>query len=82
MGKSYKKSPFKANTTSTSEKKCKTKANRTYRRVNKIIIHKFMQEPKECLLCLRTREVSNIWDMDKDGKYRFSIKENSSFLRK
>ncbi len=82
MSRSYKKSPFIANTTASSDKECKSKANRKYRRVNKNIIHNFKKDNKEYPNCVLLREVSNIWNMNKDGKSIFWIKDNPKLLRK
>ena len=64
MSDSFRHTPIVGNTMSKSEKKDKRFANRSWRRVVKILIHAgvFDALPAQ-------REVSNIWSFDKDGKH-------------
>lgn len=60
MSRSRKKTPLFGNTCSETEKDNKRKANRKFRRKVKVQINKGHTN-----LCLM-REVSNVWDFDKD----------------
>ena len=62
MSRSKKKTPKKGITGAESEKENKRQANRKYRRVTKIQVKKGKDE-----LPL-TKELSNVWAFDKDGK--------------
>lgn len=78
MSRSKKKNPYRAITSATSEKEDKRKANRKDRRVNKIILTQAQDDTK-----LRPkREISNVWCMDKDGKFRFNPAEAPKAMRK
>ena len=76
MSRSYKKTPICGITTSESEKKDKQIANRRFRRNSHQLV-KIGKEPP-----FRTREVSNAYDFDKDGKQYFSAQKYPSLLRK
>lgn len=62
MSRSVKKTKIKGITNASSEKRDKQEANRKYRRILKELIGK--EEEKLPQL----REVSNIWNFQKDGK--------------
>lgn len=62
MSRSKKKTKIHGITTAVSEKKNKRKANRKFRRM----IRERLKSKGENLPALR--EVSNVWDFDKDGK--------------
>ena len=62
MSRSRRKNKIRGNTTATSEKQSKLKANRKLRRLTK----KTLKKRQEILPLLR--EVSNKWDFEKDGK--------------
>lgn len=64
MSRSYKHTPIGGITTCRSEKKDKQRANRLFRRTNKI--HTLNE--KEPLVM---NELVNLWDMGKDGKRYF-----------
>ena len=63
MSRSRKKTPKIGVTAASSEKEDKRKANRIFRRVSKV------QIKKGDTPLLDIKEVSNVWDFDKDGKY-------------
>ena len=75
VSRSKKKTKIEGITTAKSEKENKRDANRKFRRIIKQKINSGKTEmPK-------LREVSNVWDFDKDGKrYNLEIKEKQ--LRK
>jgi len=60
MSRSFKKTPIQA-IAGDSDKRGKRAANRKLRRVSKQAISSGKQPPE-------LREVSDVWDMDKDGK--------------
>lgn len=62
MSRSRKKTKIYGNTTATSERQSKIKANRKLRRLTK----ETLQKRKEVLPLLR--EVSDKWNFEKDGK--------------
>jgi hypothetical protein len=64
MSRSYKKNPAGGITMADSEKKDKRLANRKYRRIVRQALMSWTEDTIIPLL----REVSNVWDMDKDGK--------------
>lgn len=69
MSNSYRKNPVTGTTTSTSEKEDKRLANRRLRRVNKARV-------KLGLEALTLKEISDVWDFNKDGKSRFDWMKN------
>lgn len=75
MSRSTKKTPKKGITSSETEKENKRQANRKFRRVTKIQVKK---GDKELPL---TRELSNVWSFDKDGK-QFLKQPTKKDLRK
>ncbi|GEN75179.1 hypothetical protein [Chryseobacterium hagamense] len=62
MSRSRRKNPITGITTAETEKKNKLEANRKFRRLNRIKIHKGNFE------LFQLREISNVWNFDKDGK--------------
>ena len=78
MSKSFKKSPFSAVTTSVTEKHDKRLANRSNRRINKVIA----QDCEDSIEFKLIRETSDVWSMSKDGKYRFNPVKNKKLMRK
>lgn len=62
MSRSRRKTRIRGNTTAASEKKSKLKANRKLRRLTR----ETLKKRKEGLPLLR--EISDIWNFDKDGK--------------
>ncbi|WP_396167744.1 hypothetical protein [Flavobacterium sp.] len=75
MSRSYKKTKIVGYTTKVSEKQDKTIANKKLRRLVKVRIAK----KNEILPLLR--EVSNVWNFDKDGK-RYYYNINKEGMRK
>jgi hypothetical protein len=79
VSRSKRKTPITGITTAESEKRDKRIANKNLRRVAKTTIQK--NEPEELTLTI-LREVSNVWDMKKEGKQYFNEKKNPKFMRK
>lgn len=76
MSRSYKHTNISAHTTAESEKKDKRIANKKYRRkVRELLRNETYELP---LL----REVSNVFNMDKDGKAFFDVDKHPQYLRK
>jgi len=75
MSRSRRKTPKTGITTAETEKENKRQANRKFRRVTKVNVKKGRDE-----LPL-TRELSNVWSFDKDGK-QFLKKPTKKDLRK
>lgn len=75
MSRSTKKTPKRGITSAETEKENKRQANRKFRRVTKIQVKKGDNE-----LPL-TKELSNIWSFDKDGK-QFLKQPTKKDLRK
>ena len=78
MSRSRRKHPFQGFTSAKSEKNDKRQANRAWRRINNQLLRvydgsKFLKSQ---------REVSNVWDMSKDGKWRFDPEKYPKYLRK
>lgn len=76
MGKSYRKTPIVGNA-SDSEKMDKRKANRQLRKAVKDMLYKSRLLQEEILIDVmerlpKLREVSNVWDFEKDGKHYFA----------
>lgn len=83
MTHSFKKQAFTGNTTARSEKKDKRIVNKKVRRkVNSILKDIDLEsiEEKDILLHLDKKDVSNIWQFDKDGKHL--VDKNSKFYKK
>lgn len=78
MSRSRRKTPITGITTSESEKQDKQFANRKDRRVNGSILRATHDDTKIKI----KREISNLWAMDKDGKYPFDPKESPELMRK
>ncbi len=78
MSRSNKKSPVIGNTTTTSEKDDKRIANRSERRINKVLL--FKSDDETALKA--KREVSNVYGFGKDGKQRIDPNKYSKELRK
>lgn len=78
MSRSNKKSPVIGNTTTTSEKEDKRIANRSERRINKVLLFKTDDETA----LKDKREVSNVYGFGKDGKQRIDPNKYSKELRK
>lgn len=79
MGKSYRKTPISGITTAKSEKNDKRWANRRERHVIDSMLHVF--DPEGAVLPAR-KEVSNPWDMAKDGKLYLGKDADRKWLRK
>ena len=75
MSRSRRKTPKAGITTAETEKENKRQANRKFRRVMKVKVKKGADE-----LPL-TKELSNVWSFDKDGK-QFLRKPTKKDLRK
>ena len=75
MSRSRRKTPKTGITTAETEKENKRQANRKFRRVTKVKVKKGGDE-----LPL-TKELSNVWSFDKDGK-KFLRKPTKKDLRK
>lgn len=73
MSRSIKKTPITGITGSRSDKEGKRLANRHHRRINK-------QLTDESYRTLR--EVSDVWDMAKDGKSWFDSSQHPELMRK
>jgi hypothetical protein len=74
MARSYKKTPVVSYNSSESEKQDKRFANRRLRRsVNLKLAQVETIDFDEDLMFPEVREVSDIWNFDKDGKHYFSI---------
>lgn len=81
MTRSFKKQPFAGITTAKSEKKDKQIVNRNLRRKVKQILKDIDDiEEKENILYLDKKDISDIWQFSKDGKYR--VDKNSKFYKK
>ena len=78
VSRSNKKSPVIAMTTASSEKEDKRMANRSERRINKVLLFKTDDETA----LKAKREVSNVYGFDKDGKQRIDPNNYSKELRK
>ena len=63
MSRSRRKTPITGVTTAVTEKENKRDANRKLRRLNRIKIH------KNDFDLFQLREISNVWEFDKDGKH-------------
>jgi hypothetical protein len=61
-----------------SEKESKQNANRAERRINRQILNK----SEDADVLKKTKEVSDPWNMAKDGKIRFDPDEDPKSLRK
>jgi hypothetical protein len=79
VSRSKRKTPITGITTAESEKRDKRIANKNLRRVAKTIIQ---QKDSDELTLPILREVSNVWDMKKEGKQYFNEKKNPKFMRK
>ncbi len=66
MSRSYRKNKIVGNTKKETEKRDKTIANKRFRRLVKVRLAK-----KDDVLPL-VKEVSNIWQFDKDGKHYYA----------
>jgi hypothetical protein len=78
MSRSAKKTPVKGNTSSRSEKRDKQAASRRLRRE----VARAIEADPETEVLPHTREVSDPWLMDKDGKRRFDPKKHPKSMRK
>lgn len=78
MSRSRRKTPVTGITTATSEKQDKRSANRRLRRRVK---QRLDESPEIDVLPLK-REISNVWAMDKDGKFRFDPERYPELMRK
>lgn len=79
MSDSKRKTAIAGITAARSEKQDKRYANKGLRRVAKTTIPKTHSD--ELMLPI-LREVSNVWDMKKDGKQYFNPKKNPKLMRK
>jgi hypothetical protein len=64
MSRSYRHTPVLGNVKARSEKKDKRLAQRRWRRIVRLSLHRGEWEQLPTL-----REVSNVWDFPKDGKH-------------
>jgi hypothetical protein len=78
MSRSRRKHPFRAITTSESEKQDKRAYNRRFRHAAELALK--ADPTGESLPILR--EHSDPWSMDKDGKVRFDSKKYPKLMRK
>ena len=78
MTRSRKKHPFAGTSTATSEKESKRAWHRLLRRTNRVVLAVTGDEEK----LKRRNELSNLWNMDKDGKWRFRPSEWPRLMRK
>ena len=81
MSRSFRKRPFIGATTATTEKFERRHANRALRRQNNIRIEQVSLENPDATL-LHKREVTNVWDFSKDGKFRFDPQKHQEWMRK
>ncbi|NUM37089.1 MAG: hypothetical protein HUU50_21310 [Candidatus Brocadiae bacterium] len=78
MSSYYRTTPALGVTTAESEKLEKSLANRKERRLVRQIL---ACSSEDAVLPLK-REISDVWNMEKDGKIWFDAKENPKFMRK
>ena len=78
MSRSFKKRDFCGNTTASSEKQDKQFANRSLRRTTKTKLH--IDPETETLPTIR--EISDIWNFNKDGKHYFGHIHNNNHISK
>ncbi len=71
MSRNRRKHPFHGWTVATSEKKEKQAYNRVLRRITKQKLKAGDTQDNEILPC--KKDVSDPWDMEKDGKFRFGL---------
>jgi hypothetical protein len=76
MSRSRRKHPFTAFTTSSSDKRDKRRANRKFRRKERVAIVNDEQPPEN------TEEVSDVYTFSKDGKHMFDEEEHPNLMRK
>ena len=72
MARSHLYTPVTGNTLASSEKKDKRIANRRERRRVRQIVNACSLSEFDSLVLPLKRELSNVWDFDKDGKHRFA----------
>jgi len=78
MSRSRKKQPFVGMSTATSEKEDKRAWHRRLRRTNKMVLSDAGDEEK----LRRRNELCSLWNMSKDGKWRFRPAEWPRLMRK
>jgi len=78
MSRSYRTTPASGVTTAESEKLEKSLANRKGRRMVRQIL---ASSPEDAVFPLKL-EISDVWDMEKDGKSWFDPKECPKLMRK
>lgn len=78
MARSKRKTPIRGITTAESDKKDKQLAHRRYRRKMKAVL----QQVPDAEIFPSLRELSNPWNMRKDGKIRFDPKQYPKDIRK
>ena len=78
MSRSRRKTPSSGYTTSESEKADKAEAHRRIRRE----VGEILRKDPEAELLPHDRELSDPWDMDKDGKGRFDPQAFPKLMRK
>jgi hypothetical protein len=76
VSRSRKKNPFTSFTNSSSDKSDKRKANRKFRREERIAILNDEDPPEDIA------EVSDIYMFSKDGKHKFDDDEYPNLMRK
>jgi hypothetical protein len=79
MSRSKRKTPIAAVTMATSEKQDKRHANKSLRLAAKTELQK--KDSDELTLPM-LREVSNVWDMKKEGRLYFNKKKYPKLMRK
>lgn len=77
MSRSYRKTP-KMGIAGHTEKWDKQKAHRKFRRQEKM----YLEDDDSTEIPLTLREVSDLWGMSKDGKFRFDPKQYPKLMRK
>lgn len=78
MSRSRKKTPVCGMSTAKSEKQDKRLANRKDRRKNKEILGTTQDDAN----LLPKKAISNVAEMDKDGKHRFDPEKHQGLMRK
>ena len=82
MGKSFRKNPIIGNCAKGSEKDDKSGNNRRLRRKTKIKLLTSTIEDTESEVLPELDDVSDLWDMRKDGKSRFNKDKHPELMRK
>jgi hypothetical protein len=78
MSRSKRKHPIAGMSASASDKREKQDANRKERKR----VHATLTQQPTTDLLPHKREVSDVWSMPKDGKWRFDAKKHPKLMRK